>query len=57
MRRYQVTAKFGNIFEVVGADSVDYPEATRLFGLMQNAGRTVRMHEIIGAGSHLVKEG
>lgn len=57
MRRYQVTALFGNIFRIVGADSVDYAEATRLLNLMQKAGRKVRVYEIVGAGSRLVWEG
>lgn len=56
MDKFQVTAKFGNIFEVVGHDVVDETEAQRLFDRMINAGREVRLHKIVGDGSRLVKE-
>jgi hypothetical protein len=55
MEKFQVTAKFGNIYEIVGSDTVDEAEAYRLFNLYQNACRSPRMYKIVGNGSRLVK--
>lgn len=57
MFKYQVTAQFGNIFEVVGNDEVNEVEAHRLFNLYKNVGRPVRMWLVCGNGSRIIQEG
>lgn len=56
MNKFQVTAAFGNVFEVVGHDEVDQAEAYRLFDRIRNAGRTVRLYALTASGSRLVRE-
>jgi hypothetical protein len=56
MNKFQVTAAFGNIFEVVGADEVNQAEAYRLFDRMRNSGRAVRLYALTATGSRLVRE-
>lgn len=55
MDRFQVTAKFGNSFDIVGPDSTpDFFEADALKTKFENVGREVRVHRIAGASSTLI---
>lgn len=56
MNRFQVTARFGNSYEIVGADTVDRAEADRLATIHHNAGRDVHVHKLIGDGSIVAYE-
>lgn len=53
--RYQVTARFGNVYRIVGADTVDREEATRLTNVLHFANRDVRVHKLVGDGSVVVQ--
>ena len=56
MTKYQVTALFGNVFEVVGEDEVGEVEAHRLFNLYRNSGRAVNLWLIGARGGRLIKQ-
>lgn len=56
-KTFQVTALFGNKFEIVGDDSyADRGAAIRIADRFRNAGREVHIHEISGSGSRLLDE-
>lgn len=55
MTKYQITAKFGNAFEVVGKDEVSYAEADRLLSVYYG-NRETHIHKIIGDGSREISK-
>lgn len=56
MNLFQVTARFDNVWDVVGDDTVNRAEADRLARIFHNTGRDVCVHQIEGAGSRVAYE-
>jgi hypothetical protein len=56
MTQFQVTVRYGNAYQIKGADSVDREEADRLARVHHFAGLDVRVHKLIGDGSVIAYE-
>lgn len=53
MIKYQITAKFGNTFEVVGEDEVSFARADELLSVYHGI-RETHIHKLVGNGSRQI---